>query len=545
MKAFIKVGRSMSFPLDLPSILPTIVRSEDTLQKAQSAVELPMDQIKYSMFWFMKATPFDDIAFNHLKSGDIASAKDIWSKKESVSSLLNLIVCSFIENRSSDIAIYADKLFQNYGNEFCQVVNETVKLNQTQLIDVFIDSISSSGTFDISTLINVSGTSGTWNASVGKRLIQPIIDDITTSISEAKQAKGVTANYNAGVKLMDGTKESLAKLRSLLGTNDMQYQMIADKLAQAILQCGINYFNDSNADDAPEKALRLQNYALSIAVGQMAKDRCKENVDILKKIIANLPPKEIAAEVKLIQTELEKYCKLPDLIKHAITLLNNTKPYLNAIKQKVGVTNPFYLKLSTQVIGNALHNVIEEVNAAQEYNPEDIERIAYSEARNSLGIGELELSMYREKSYADELLYSAARYQRMKRDHIISALKRAWNAVKLMQPMDMEDTFKRQRYTPNITTLRDLCKKAGIDTKSRAEKIEPWLFAAIPFAIIEIIAIIIAFNSATNTGDIWFISLCPLLPLPPVFLLTFFVCGTIGKWLWKLAGKDEKIYDIL
>jgi hypothetical protein len=377
MKAFIKVGKSMSFSSDLPSILPTIVRSEEALQKAQSAVELPMDQIKYSMFWFMKATPFDDIAFNHLQSGDIASAKDIWSKKESVSSLLNLIVCSFIENRSSDIAIYADKLFQNYGNEFCQVVNETVKLNQTQLIDVFIDSISSSGTFDISTLINVSGTSGTWNASVGKRLVQPIIDEITSSISEAKQAKGVTANYNAGVKLMNGTKESLAKLRSLLGTNDMQYQMIADKLAQAILQCGINYFNDSNADDAPEKALRLQNYALSIAVGQMAKDRCKENVDILKNIgpeykvrnemdrIANIL-KRFNSQKPTRSDQIGAYAALLRSSKHTLneidTFVGECKPDLQTIKAKLGATNELYIKISSTIASCAINALVDVIN---------------------------------------------------------------------------------------------------------------------------------------------------------------------------------------
>ena len=66
--------------------------------------------------------------------------------------------------------------------------------------------------------------------------------------------------------------------------------MIADKLGLEILQCGIDYFNGSNAYDAARKAMRIQSYAMEVVVGKMAKDRCKENVDILQKIINDLPP---------------------------------------------------------------------------------------------------------------------------------------------------------------------------------------------------------------------------------------------------------------
>ena len=76
--------------------------------------------------------------------------------------------------------------------------------------------------------------------------------------------------------------------------------MIADKLGLEILQCGIDYFNDSEEPDAAHKAMSLQKYAKSIAVGQMAKDRCKENVDILQRIIDNLPPSEVFVEDRAI-----------------------------------------------------------------------------------------------------------------------------------------------------------------------------------------------------------------------------------------------------
>lgn len=81
MKAFLKVGKTISFPLDLPAFLPPLSRDEDAVSSAQTAIELPMDQIKHTLFWFNNSTSFDNIAMNHLLSGNIIQAKEIWNKK--------------------------------------------------------------------------------------------------------------------------------------------------------------------------------------------------------------------------------------------------------------------------------------------------------------------------------------------------------------------------------------------------------------------------------------------------------------------------------
>ena len=141
--------------------------------------------------------------------------------------------------------------------------------------------------------------------------------------------------------------------------------MIADKLGLEILQCGIDYYNDSEEPDAAHKAMSLQKYAKSIVVGQMAKDRCKENVDILQRIIDNLPPSEVFVEDRAIHEGLRKFCSLPDKIDYAEILLKSTQKLFVSMRQKLGVSNQYYIKLSTLVVSNALHNVIEEVNAAQ------------------------------------------------------------------------------------------------------------------------------------------------------------------------------------
>lgn len=377
MKAFLKVGKTVSFPLDLPQFLPSIDRDEAIVSCAQTSIELPMDQIKNTLFWFMKITPLDDIALNHLLAGNMVQAKEIWNKKETVSSLLNLMACALIEGDTDSLAIKADTLFQNYSIDFCLAVNETVKLSSTQLTELFVELLKEYGTFELAKLMQVSGTSVEWRKIIGGGLVKPIIDEISLAISEAKSAKGSSANYRAGEKLMNSTKGTLSQLKGLLGVSDMQYQMIADKLATTILQCGINYFIDTEEDDAVDKAMKLQNYALSIAVGQMAKDRCKENVDILKKIG---PEYKVQKELNRIGEKLKRFSAKP-IGRDAIftSLLGNGKSFsdinsfidgcrsdLLLVRQKLGTSNSLYLKISSAVASAAINALVEKINAAQQ-----------------------------------------------------------------------------------------------------------------------------------------------------------------------------------
>ena len=367
MKAFIKVGKAIAFPIDLPTFLSAINRTEKNIEEAQSAIELPMDQIRHSMFWFMKLTPFDEIAFKNLFDGNIAQAKDIWSKKDGVSSQINLLVCGMLEGEYSAVAVNADKLFQQFGDEYCKIVNETVKLSSSELTQIFIDTLKSDVEFEMANIANIPGTSDTWQQIAKAGLVAPLIEMITTAIADAKSAKGPQANYNAGVKLMHTTKKPLSQLESLLGISDMQYQMTADKLAQAILQCGINYFNDSEDDDAPQKALMLQCYAQTIAVGQMVKDRCKENVAILNNIG---PEYRIQKEMRRIGERLERFkddswLKNHHTVPEIGSFVDECKVDLSFIAQKLGRTDSLYLKISSAVASAAINALVEKINAAQ------------------------------------------------------------------------------------------------------------------------------------------------------------------------------------
>ena len=435
MNAFLKVGKPVSFPLDIPALLPTIERTVETVAHAESELTLPLDQIRFAQFWWMNTTPLDKIAFNHLTSGNIEMAKTIWEKKNNVSSLQNRFVLSVINNDLNEAIKYAESLYTSFSDEFISsVIGDNIAAS-TPLWQMLIDSLVNEKV-DILPFMDILENEE-WKNYISEKTILPLIDALTHAIDSAKSSRGEgPANrLKAGQKLMSSTKSTLTQLRKCLKKSDIRYQTIVDKLATEILQCGIDYYNDSDDDDCATKAMKLQKYALTIAVGNMTKQRCKENVEILQKVIDNLPPTEVFAEDKAIREELRKYCLLPDKIVHAVTLLNNTKPYLASIKNKLGVNNSYYLKISTQIVGNALHNIIGEVNDAQ-----SILKVNKDDPNAALAAL---LGLTRVKS----------------------ALEEAWKATLIMDSFDMESEFKSNRYDVNRKTLKGLCDQLDVSTE--------------------------------------------------------------------------------
>lgn len=442
MKAFLKVGKSVSFPLDVPQYLSSINRTEASAADAEAKLTLPKDQILYAQFWFIKTSPLDEVAFNHLFAGEIENAEEIWQKRECLSALQNRIVCALIRNRYDSAIMCAEVLYENtqYLNQFVSTIigtggNFDVSNLAFSFLDILCDEIGASKLLPFI-------TNSSWKEHIGEKAVKPLVDSIQEAINIAQKTKGKGSNarLNAGETLRRNTRNAILQLKGFLSTKDLQYQMIADKLGLEILQCGIDYFNNSEEPDAAHKAMSLQKYAKSIVVGQMAKDRCKENVDILQRIIDDLPPSEVFVEDKAIKKEIEKYCNLPDKICHAVTLLNNAKPQLQSIKRKLGTSNKYYLNISTKTVQYALHNLIEEVNAAMSA-----------------------LNVDRKDELAKFLVYQTL-------ESVKTVLEKAWRAILIMDTFDMESDFKNNRYNVNRSTLRDLCNKLGVSTSSCSSK---------------------------------------------------------------------------
>lgn len=454
LAAFAKVGKEVTFPNDFASIITDKpVRTPEGIAAANTAINLDKDQLKYSFFWFISSSSMDEIALKHLQAGNRDKANEIFQKKETFSSLINSGVLAFIDGDNTTGFANISKVIHNpaYRAEMLQVLGiSNLQITEDELAEIIIAELLKE--IPANKLLAACSNSSD-RAIISKSALDEPISQINAAVATAKNAdsKNPEASLAAGTKLMNSTKAPLKAVKDIAGATSPQYQMVADNVAKQVLQCGINYYNNAPDSDveSPRKAMVLQSYALSIAVGQLTKDRCKENYDILKQAVDNMPPAEVAIETRKVKEELRKFCQLPDKISHSVTLLNNTKPLLQTIKSKLGSSNSFYLTLSTQVVANALHNVIEEVNQAQNYF------MALIKAVKESGIDPSLLNYIGDENSPAKIIDNKVK----------PVMREAWKAIVLMDSFDMESDFKTNRYNSNRQSLKEMCESLKISTR--------------------------------------------------------------------------------
>ena len=116
--------------------------------------------------------------------------------------------------------------------------------------------------------------------------IQKQIEKIEKRIKNTKtQRVDKTKSAKVGKELYIAVKNKLGTLKNILGENNLKYSNIADKVANEILQCGIEYFNHyQETDTDPTKVtMDLFEKAKSLTVGGLVKERVEENVAGLEK----------------------------------------------------------------------------------------------------------------------------------------------------------------------------------------------------------------------------------------------------------------------
>ncbi len=439
IQAFLRVNKSMPFKLDLQGILPDICRTQEQVDYADSELALSAGRIKHAQFWFIRKTPVDEIAFNHLTSGDIESAIEVWQKTSHMSSLQNLFVCSLIKNDyRTAIVKCAIPLYDKYEDDFIHTIDENASVSSGVLKKMIVDALTDDGT-DLTSLLR-DITEEDWINLIESRKIEPILSQLKSHLEEAKSSRGkdVIDRLNAGNKLKVASKPLLSTLRGIIPKEDTRYQMIADKVAQEILQCSIDYYNDTSDLDAPAKAMPLCEYAVSVAVGTIAKQRCAENYHTIKKAFDNMPPIEVAKEAKEIDDILAMYSKQSRTAKRGLELLKRARVPLISIKEKLGKSNSYYLDTSSLLGSAALSFVVAEVNEAQKEDAPDPFDGLFGN-RTSYGL-------------FNPLLATQER-RRQKAYKLKKVFHDAWQTILYIDLLDKTEDFKKNRYLPNRKTL--------------------------------------------------------------------------------------------
>jgi hypothetical protein len=335
LKKYIEAKQDPQDDFSFPA-LGAFHRTIDSVEEAASKLNLDNDKINAALFWFWNGNPItDEAAFENLKSGDIEVAYEIWDKlitktdeegkrywkpvtEKNYSAFHNCSVLNIIRsNGNLHNAIVASLYFleSDLVNKFVSsVADETYKTNKKELQLIFLNQLHSdleankkASLPKFLEILNKQEFVAKQDFMKGfvQKPIEQIEHKIETAKSKRKASK--TNGAKAGQELYTATANDLTQLKSIVGAADLKYTSISDKVANEILQCTIDYFNDSqekdSSSDYAETAMKLAKQAEALAIGKLTKDRVKDSINTL----AEMKDREFSAAIQALQSIKDAY----------------------------------------------------------------------------------------------------------------------------------------------------------------------------------------------------------------------------------------------
>lgn len=494
LKQFIEAEQDPQDDFSFPT-LGNLHRTLDKVNEAASKLNLDSDKMSSALFWFYKGNPItDEPAFDAIKEADLDQVINIWTKLTSngdvsqrnasaYSNLGTLYLSGILEGTNTNEAILEQGislklkfLESDFIKDFkALATDETYKTTKKELQLLFLNQVQSevekSGTVTSNKFLDIL-TKQEFSAKEDflKGFVQKPIEQIEKKIEESKsKRKANKANsIKAANSLLADTKESIKQLKSILGTTNIKYTSIADKLAMEFFACGRDYFmhfKDTDTDPS-DYSMKLFKNAKGYAVGNIAKQQIDENIKDLQEWIDDKPERDkqklIGEDLKFITSKLERFQNLNDTIANAKDLAESCKPKLFNIRTSLGRTDDFYLKISGAVVNNVQGMLVTVVNDEQELfqfavNPSsaNIQKIAEIAVRRNGA----------NRANATDALTNLLTDRYTATENLKTAIRGAVAVSRTLGELDMDSQLKTC-YNTNNSTLLSLASQLGISSST-------------------------------------------------------------------------------
>jgi hypothetical protein len=297
------------------------VRTTKSVLEAKQKIEQPEDKLFYSLFWFWEHSnnTTDEMAFYELKNGNVDKALSFWNHEttneissQNNSNFKNQSVLQLGLSTSKSLlgknhflnSITLSGYFHEskYYNEYAtQVLKYSKKSNSKKLVSQYVDEVITSVKNSISpkksnhkiTHAELLNHFNVYSESIQSELINKFsgnsIHSIESEVTKAiklRKKDSSTAN-KTGLNLYKITKNDLEHLLNVLSKTDLKYQLIADKLAEELIDCSIAYFNkfrDTKINPGND-ALKLAILAKEIAFNEKIIERINNGLPILEEYV--------------------------------------------------------------------------------------------------------------------------------------------------------------------------------------------------------------------------------------------------------------------
>lgn len=461
ISAYAKVGKEINSEYDFP-FFDSLHRSNVSIDKAFSDIEQNQNKVFHSLFWFINLSTVDNVAIQHLTAGNKEKATEIWDKLTEVKEVtpknfsafnnigtLYLLGVSNVEIKKGITAKFKLIESESFQDFVHSVADENFAIDKNKQIEILINELLLQFKNSYSTAETIelfSNCNGTTQKHLSKKFTQEPIHKIETQIEHCtkKRSDDKSNAYRFGTDLYSNTNNELTLLKSIAGSNDLQYKLLADNVAKEMLQCSVDYFNElQEIEDPSTKSIFLLQTALSIDISQQTANRINENlIEVHEYAKTAIIKKDLASVVKMLEEKDDEkpsrvwFEKEPNgeyklktgfkpWLSDAEKIIVKSIPFLINIKAVLKEDNDFYLQLSAGICAKAQNYIIEVINDAQQTS-----------------------------------ITGTIHYQELK-----SKLKEAWKITQLLGCLDMNFQFKNN-YEENKQALKNLCSTVDVETPS-------------------------------------------------------------------------------
>ncbi len=398
LKQFLEAEQDPQDDFSFPT-LGNLQRTLDKVNEAASKLNLDSDKMSSALFWFYKGNSItDEPAFDAIKEADLDQVISIWTKLTSngevsqrnasaYSNLGTLYLSGILEGTNTNEALLEQgislklKFLESvYIKDFKAIAtDENFKTTKEEIQLLFLNQLQSEvekrGTVTSSKFLDIL-TKQEFSAKEDflKGFVQKPIEQIEKKVEEAKKKRkeNKANSVNIGKALFEQTSENLKQLKSILGTSHIRFSSISDKVSDEILQCGIDYFTQykDSSTDPGSVSMDLFRKAKTLAIGNIAKQRCSENTENLQEWIDDKPERDkqarILVDFEKLKNLIDDYEGRSETVANGKQLLVSARPYLNNVKSVLGSTDELYLGLSSRIASDAQGMCVSEINKLQE-----------------------------------------------------------------------------------------------------------------------------------------------------------------------------------
>lgn len=400
IKAFQNVGKPIEFNSDL-AFAGNPDRSPSAIEKALSSIAINQNKVFNGLFWLTDNNHLDNTALSYLASVENAKAEEIWTKVttgkdvsaknfSAFNNLGTILLSKALHGSTIDhdlletaIRLKVALLTSDHFKNFCHsVADETYTVDKEKELESFLtallDELQKTYPKESSRIPALLGNLHPQVKTIlSDKLTDAPIHNIERRVDQTKKARtdSPEEGFDLAKALYKDTKADLKILAGVLDKTDLKYKMVADKVAKEMLQCGIDYFNEYKNDedlhdgDLGDDILAIFKKAKTIAAGEQALDRIKENTEGLKEWIDNAEERRksklIGEELAFITRKLERSREISATLENAEDLITSCKPRLQQMKSALGQYDEFYIKVSSAVASTALSMIVDDINRQQ------------------------------------------------------------------------------------------------------------------------------------------------------------------------------------